>query len=77
MRNIHSRPPLGHHFQGSNVVPFRLGRRVQNVQMSEQQRPSDDAFDQLTSKLVMARHAQGQLEPELLRYLIAGVGLPL
>jgi hypothetical protein len=32
-------------------------------------------FDQLTARLMLARHRDGTLNPKILEYLLAGVGL--
>ena len=66
-------PPMNHHGKptlvissgtSNNVVPFPLDRR-----------PND--FDRLTAALVMERHRRGELDPEVLAALLAGVGLEL
>lgn len=55
----------------NNVVPFR--RRP--VGITSPRSDTAAAFDQLTAEIVMERHRRGELEPELLAALLAGVGL--
>jgi hypothetical protein len=56
----------------TNVISFRRT----GIEFGATRDASADAFGRLTATLIMQRHTQGTLEPELLRALLAGVGLP-
>lgn len=57
-----------------NVVPLH---RRGSPKHTTRPMHSVSVFDDLASKMILAQHAQGTLNPELLRYLIAGAGLPV
>lgn len=60
-------------YQGNNVVPFR--QRPARGGINSARSDTAASFDQLTAAIVMERHRRGELEPELLAALLAGVGL--
>ena len=71
MPTLPATPPARKAQHWNNVVVFRRpSRPVATIGHSD-----PNAFGRLTAALVMERHRRGQLEPEILEALLAGVGL--
>jgi hypothetical protein len=66
MSSLHPPSPEAQQRRGYNVIPFP------NIPQSDA--PAAE-WSRLTARLVLDQHRRGVLDPRILEYLLAGVGL--